>query len=394
MKHLALIWSEGSLQEMQKFDFLFHICLKNVRKSQSIEHMIIEQHKGLSGNSVQLEEITTILDGPTSRKILLLLDGYDEYKPGTNTDIDTTITRCSLRNCSVIITSRETNELPKIRQFMDAEAEITGFDKVRVEEYITKYLGSTELCQELLEHAHMVNLANPRRLSSLETDVHFSNTVFDLKNDLVYEERTTLSDMDAGTDEYGDSESNTLSERTETLSVSNSLPQASWWERVCCCTQDARSIQPEIPFQNLELGTRSSKNKFRTNSASRTDYETSSAAHSTLTFGQEPEVNHNEDHRLSKKDHYGILCIPILLHMICVLFLNTHSLPSSRTKILSAIVERCSYWERIRETGKKKLKDMTDTLVRLGQFVLTRMHAQIFEKVKLATSRNVTENRI
>ena len=113
MKHLAVIWSDGTLREIQKFDFLFHISLKNVRKNQSIEHMIIEQHKGLSGNSVQLEEITTILDGPTSRKILLLLDGYDEYKPGSNADIDTAITRCSLRNCCVIITSRETNEVPK-----------------------------------------------------------------------------------------------------------------------------------------------------------------------------------------------------------------------------------------------------------------------------------------
>ena len=379
MKHLALIWSDGTLHEMQKFDFLFHICLKNVRKNQSIEHMIIEQHKGLSGNSVQLEEITTILDGPISRKILLLLDGYDEYKPGSNADIDTIITRCSLRYCCVIITARETKELPKIRQFMDAEAEIAGFDKARVEEYITKYLGSSEMCRELLEHAQMVNLVNPTRLSSLEADVYFSNTVFDLKNDLVNEEGTTLSDVDANLDEYDDSESNTLS---ETPSLSNDQTEDSWWKRVCCCTTNSSSIQPEVPHESLELETRNSKTKCGSNSASRRDYETSSAAHSTLTFGPEPEVSHNEDHRMFKKDHYGILCIPILLHMICVLFLHTHSLPSSRTKILSAIVERCSNWEGIRETGKKKLKDMTDTLVRLGQFVFGRMHAQIFEKVK------------
>ena len=374
MKHLALIWSDGTLNGLQKFDFLFHICLKNVRKNQSIEHMIIEQHKGLSGNSVQLEEITTILDGTIGQKILLLLDGHDEYKPGSNADIDTVITRCSFRNCCVIITSRETNELPKIRQFMDAEAEIVGFDNARVEEYITKYLGSTEMCQELLEHAQMVNLVNARRLSSVETDVHFSKKVFDIENDPVNEDRLASCD----TDNDDESESNTVTDRTGTPSLPNNPREDSWWERGCCCTKDDSSAHSviDLPFQIPALETRSSKTKSR----SLRDYETSSAAHSTITFG--PEVNVNGESRLLKLDHYGILCIPILLHMICVLFLHTRALPSSRTKILSAIVERCSHWEGIRETGKKKLKDMTESLVRLGQFVLGRMHAQIFEKVQ------------
>ena len=377
MKHLALIWSDGTLNGIQKFDFLFHICLKNVRKNQSIEHMIIEQHKGLYGNSVRLEEITTILDGTVGRKILLLLDGHDEYKPGSNADIDTVITRCSLRSCCVIITSRETNELPKIRQFMDAEAEIVGFDNARVEEYITKYLGSTGMCQELLEHAQMVNLVNRRRLSSIEADVHFNSKVFDIENDPVNEDRIASFDTNNG----DESESNTVTERTGTPSLPNYPQEDSWWKRGCCCMKDGPSTHSaiDLPFQIPKLETRSSKTKATTTSASRRGYETSSAAHSTITFG--PEVNVNGDSRLLKKDHYGILYIPILLHMICVLFLHTQALPNSRTKILSAIVERCSHWEGIREAGKKKLKDMTESLVRLGQFVLGRMHAQIFEKV-------------
>ena len=69
---------------------------------------------------------------------------------------------------------------------------------------------------------------------------------------------------------------------------------------------------------------------------------------------------------------YGILCVPILLHMICVLFLRNVSLPETRTGIISAIVERCPDWEEIRKTGQKRVKAVEEALVKLGKFVLKK----------------------
>ena len=153
MKHLALSWADGSADELKRFDFIFHISMKSVHPNLPIENIIIEQHRGLNGNGVQPDEIKAILEGNSNHNVLVILDGHDEYKNGTNAHIDKTLTKAHLRNCCVILTSRETKDLPAIREYMDIEAEITGFDPKRAEEYVTKYLGSQEKCDKLMEVA-------------------------------------------------------------------------------------------------------------------------------------------------------------------------------------------------------------------------------------------------
>ena len=74
--------------------------------------------------------------------------------------------------------------------------------------------------------------------------------------------------------------------------------------------------------------------------------------------------------------------------MVCVLFQRKVSLPQTKTGILSAIVERCPDWEEIRKFGKKTKKDIENTLVKLGAFVLKELQqyngSQIFQKVNLS----------
>ena len=74
MKYLALSWAEGSDQDLQKMDFVFHIALKQVRDDTSIENIIIQQHPGLKANNVKPEEIKAILEPePTERRSKVLL---------------------------------------------------------------------------------------------------------------------------------------------------------------------------------------------------------------------------------------------------------------------------------------------------------------------------------
>ena len=142
---------------MKQFDFVFHIALKDVKNDQSIENIIIKQHKGLKSRNVSPTEIKNIIECD-HHKILLLLDGHDEYTVETNPNIDDVITKDILTDCSIILTSRESKELPEIRCYMDAEAEITGFDSDGIRDYITKYLGSREKQKELISHAKKCKL--------------------------------------------------------------------------------------------------------------------------------------------------------------------------------------------------------------------------------------------
>ena len=119
MKYLALSWADEGLRS--KFDFVFYISLKRVRDARPIEDIIISQHSGLEANRVIPCEITSILE---NNKVLLLINGHDEYKTGINSDIDKALVKRSLWNCHIILTSRETAEIKNLKEYMDAEAEI------------------------------------------------------------------------------------------------------------------------------------------------------------------------------------------------------------------------------------------------------------------------------
>ena len=157
-KHLAISWADDTSQELKKFDFVFHILLKQVKDNSSIENIIIAQHSGLKANEVTPEEVISILKG--ENKVLLLIDGHDEYKTGRNTAIDEDIKKEKLWNCWVILTSKETEQIKDIKKYMDAEVEIKGFNGQNVEKYATLCLGSTQKKDDLLEEAELAGLCS------------------------------------------------------------------------------------------------------------------------------------------------------------------------------------------------------------------------------------------
>ena len=229
MKHLEKIWADGSAPELQNIDFIFHVALNMVQSNEDIENIIVAQHKGLKGNGVEPGEIKTIIRGPSSQRVVLIFDGHDEYKRGTNSDIDNSITKDYLRTCSIVLASRENESLREIKKYMDTEVEITGFDMEGVKEYAMQYLRSSERCEQLIAETSNIN-----------------SSMFD----------------------------------------------------------------------------------------------------------------------------YGILHIPIFLNMICVLFKLDNSILLGKIAVLSAIVERCPHWEAIRRTGKKRVNDVKDVVIKLGKLAL------------------------
>ena len=161
MKHFAISWADETSEELKKFDFVFHISLKHVKNNSPIENIIIAQHNGLKAkdNGVTQAEIRLIL---TEQKVLLLLDGYDEFKAGINPDIDDTIKKERLWKAWVVLTSRETEPVKDIKKYMSREVEIKGFNEENVETYTTACLESSEKKDELLEKARAAGLGDPQ----------------------------------------------------------------------------------------------------------------------------------------------------------------------------------------------------------------------------------------
>ena len=105
-----------------------------------------------------------ILKGKSNHRVLLLLDGYDEYKPGTNNDIDRAIEH-SIGNCFLVLTSRP--DLPsgkehyvrrQIRNKMDVEVIIEGFNEENITKCSVQYLEDEENAVSMISQAKEVGI--------------------------------------------------------------------------------------------------------------------------------------------------------------------------------------------------------------------------------------------
>ena len=124
---LAMDWTEDKAPpQLQQFDFVFLITLRDVDSDISIEQLVIKQHKRLKAKKIAAEKVKSILEGTVRSKVLVMFDGYDEYKKGTNTDIDAAISD-TIGDCFILVTSRPGDYMDKDdRNQMDGEIQILG----------------------------------------------------------------------------------------------------------------------------------------------------------------------------------------------------------------------------------------------------------------------------
>ena len=132
-------------KRLKKFDFTFLIKLKNVDKNVPLEREVIEQHD-LEADENQIEWILRHC------KILLILDGYDEYKKGTNSDIDAAISG-KRGNSYVFITSRPDYMHKKDKNKLDAKIQLRGLSQENIRRYIERHLEDRETAESLMEAA-------------------------------------------------------------------------------------------------------------------------------------------------------------------------------------------------------------------------------------------------
>ena len=179
MAMMALDWVKGK-EELKKFNFVFLIRLRYADKESTLAELIISQHNRLEAMEVQPETVKTILKGKTRHKTLLILDGYDEYKPGTNKDIDDAIEK-KVGSSVLILTSRPGYLSKTIRSTMRNIAKIKGFSEENIMKSSKRLLGSKEQAEAMLEQARRAGIYD---LLHVPVILLFSCLVFQEHNSL------------------------------------------------------------------------------------------------------------------------------------------------------------------------------------------------------------------
>ena len=163
VKKLGLDWAELNLEDetaddkeavaLKKFELLVAVNLKEVSKHQSLKDVI-------SCSNIFAEEDKSMTDGllkyitDNQDKVLLVFDGYDEYRCGRDSDIFKIFKGDKLRDCCVLITSRisKADDLRESRVLKVLRAEILGFSDSDISSYMNRKLGSEEDAGNLFVH--------------------------------------------------------------------------------------------------------------------------------------------------------------------------------------------------------------------------------------------------
>ena len=181
VKKLAVDWAElddTTTEDKQKdilktFELLVVVNLKEVSKCQSLKDVI-------SRSSIFAREEKYLTDSllnyitNNQDKVLLVFDGYDEYRCGSNSEIYEIFSGNELRNCCVLITTR-ISRADELRAFKDLHAEITGFGEEDREAFMSRMLGSKSEAKALSRHLVRRNLVDLAKVPLL---LHFFCTLW------------------------------------------------------------------------------------------------------------------------------------------------------------------------------------------------------------------------
>ena len=132
-------WSQKRKEMLAAFDLVLQVKLRDVCDLQDIPAILRASELLAIDGKVSVEDLYKfVVDN--QEKVLLILDGYDEYSAGEQSPVRDIWERKQLRDCCVILTTRQI-KADKMRKPSDAQFEINGFDsKDQVKEFALKFL--------------------------------------------------------------------------------------------------------------------------------------------------------------------------------------------------------------------------------------------------------------
>ena len=150
VKKLLVDWVEvnketGDKQTsvLKNFELVVAVNLKEVSKCQSLEDVIRMSNVFAKEDKYMTDGLIEYITN-NQKKVLLIFDGYDEYRHGCNSDIYEIFRGNSLRSCCVLITTR-ISKADELRGAEDLHAEITGFSEVDREIFMLRFLTDDEM---------------------------------------------------------------------------------------------------------------------------------------------------------------------------------------------------------------------------------------------------------
>ncbi|XP_068685253.1 NLR family CARD domain-containing protein 4-like isoform X2 [Montipora foliosa] len=157
-KRLAIDWARlGNTQTedkqaavLRRFKLVVFVDLKEVSKCKSLKDVIYNSKLFAREDKWLVEGLLSYITNHQD-EVLLLLDGYDEYHSGQESQIFDIISGKELRDCCVLITSR-ISKAGELQEFQDLLAEITGFSEEDKLTYITRQLGDKRDARHLYDH--------------------------------------------------------------------------------------------------------------------------------------------------------------------------------------------------------------------------------------------------
>ena len=184
VKKLLVDWSrnleEAKMDEerkgaLRKFELVVSINLKQVSKCQTLREIISCSRLFPEDEEQSVDDVLSYIR-KNQEKVLVVFDGYDEYRTGSeaektygsrsNSPIYDIFHGNILRDCTVLVTTRS-SRADEIRAPADIQAEITGFNMSDRKDFIRKMLDDQTQVDGLLNFLRKSNMEDLARLPLL-----------------------------------------------------------------------------------------------------------------------------------------------------------------------------------------------------------------------------------
>ena len=137
-KKLAVDWSRGNKEILKKFAVVLLIRLRDVCNSKDVCAMLKKAELLSADDSEVFDQLYDYIRR-NQEKVLLILDGYDEYSAEKSSPFHQIWKGSLLRGCTLLVTTRPRKK-DELRPGSHAQLEICGFDDLQVEKFAFKFL--------------------------------------------------------------------------------------------------------------------------------------------------------------------------------------------------------------------------------------------------------------
>ena len=137
-KKLAVAWSRGNKEILMKFAVVLLIKLRDVCNTQDFCAMLQKAELLSAGDPMVFNQLYDYILH-NQQKVLLILDGYDEYSAEKSSPVHQIWKGSQLRDCTLLVTTRPRKK-DELRPGSHAQFEINGFDRWQVKTFALKFL--------------------------------------------------------------------------------------------------------------------------------------------------------------------------------------------------------------------------------------------------------------